>query len=534
MKPIFAIAIAFFCLVPANAQNVTGRWTGSFSTADNGLQIELALNQSGSQVTGYIISPRFEGNFVEGKIEGNTVTLITERPGPGAGAQPIRQTYTATLEDGKMKLSTTTPGRGGQQGPPRRAAPGTPVGAAQRPPSPPQTQTYELTRISTEPPKPLPAPPPRLALPDPAPVKHNGIGKTPQMGWNSWNKFRDRVSDKMVREMADAMVTSGMRDAGYIYVNIDDTWEAGRDAQGNILTNNKFPNMKALADYVHKKGLKLGIYSSPGPRTCAGYLGSYQHEAQDAKQYAAWGIDYLKYDWCTATQVYDDAQSTMAAAYAKMGEALLKSGRKIFYSLCQYGQRNVGEWGEKIGGNSWRTTGDIRDQWQSMDRIGFDQQLGREKFAGPGHWNDPDMLEIGNGGMSDDEYRTHMSLWCILAAPLLAGNDLRDMQQNIKDILMNKEVIAVNQDKLGKQGVRVAKEGALEVWSKPLADGGHAVGLFNRGAERAKITAKWSDLGVQGSHAVRDLWAHQDLGKMADAFSAEVPSHGVVMVRIAK
>jgi alpha-galactosidase len=224
----------------------------------------------------------------------------------------------------------------------------------------------------------------------------------------------------------------------------------------------------------------------------------------------------------------------MAAAYAKMGEALLNSGRKIFYSLCQYGQRNVGEWGEKIGGNSWRTTGDIGDRWQSMDRIGFDQQLGREKFAGPGHWNDPDMLEIGNGGMSDDEYRTHMSLWCILAAPLLAGNDIRDMKQNIKDILMNKEVIAVNQDKLGKQGVRVAKDGALEVWSKPLADGGYAVGLFNRGTGTAKITAKWSDFGAKGSHAVRDLWAHKDLGKMADAFSADVPSHGVVMVRIAK
>jgi alpha-galactosidase len=516
MRSLFAVAAALVCLASAQAQSVTGRWTGNFSTVDNGLQIEVALTQSGGQVTGYMISPRFEGTFVEGKAEGNSVTLITERPGRGAGAQPIRQTYTGTLENGKMRFSTTTPGRGGQQG------------------ATPQTQTYELTRISTEAPKPLPAPPPRLALPDPAPVKSNGMGKTPQMGWNSWNKFSNRVSDKMVREMADAMVTSGMRDAGYIYVNIDDTWEAGRDAKGNILTNNKFPDMKALSDYLHKKGLKLGIYSSPGPRTCAGYLGSYQHEEQDAKQYAAWGIDYLKYDWCSATQVYDDAQSTMAAAYAKMGNALLNSGRKIFYSLCQYGQRNVGEWGEKVGGNSWRTTGDIGDRWQSMDRIGFDQQLGREKFAGPGHWNDPDMLEIGNGGMTDEEYRTHMSLWCILASPLLAGNDIRDMKQNIKDILMNKEVIAVNQDKLGKQGVRVAKEGTLEVWSKPLADGGYAVGLFNRGAATAKVTAKWSDVGAKGSHAVRDLWAHKDLGKMADTFSAEVPSHGVVMIRIAK
>ncbi len=224
----------------------------------------------------------------------------------------------------------------------------------------------------------------------------------------------------------------------------------------------------------------------------------------------------------------------MWAAYAKMGEALLASGRPIVYSLCQYGNLDVGEWGEKVGGNLWRTTGDIQDSWASMSRIGFDQQPGREKYAGVGHWNDPDMLEIGNGRMTDTEYRTHMSLWSILAAPLLAGNDLRDMTPAIKDILMNKEVIAVDQDKLGKQGVRVAKDGDLEVWSKPLADGGHAVGLFNRGAADAKVTAKWSGIGVSGSHKVRDLWKHENMGSAADTWSADVPSHGVVMVKIAK
>jgi alpha-galactosidase len=224
----------------------------------------------------------------------------------------------------------------------------------------------------------------------------------------------------------------------------------------------------------------------------------------------------------------------MAAAYAKMGEALEHSGRKILYSLCQYGNLDVGEWGEKVSGNLWRTTGDIRDSWASMARIGFEQQIEREKYAGPGHWNDPDMLEIGNGGMTDIEYQTHMSLWSLLAAPLLAGNDLRDMSPNIGAILMNKEVIAIDQDKLGKQGVRVAKEGDLEVWARPLADGGHAVGLFNRGADTAKVTAKWSDIGVTGMHKGRDLWKHQDLGNMADAYTAEVPSHGVVMIKIAK
>jgi alpha-galactosidase len=217
-----------------------------------------------------------------------------------------------------------------------------------------------------------------------------------------------------------------------------------------------------------------------------------------------------------------------------MGTALLNSGRTIVYSLCQYGNLDVGEWGEKVGGNLWRTTGDISDRWASLDNIGFKLQPGREKFAGPGHWNDPDMLEVGNGGMTDIEYQTHMSLWCLLSAPLLAGNDIRDMKPSIADILMNKEVVAIDQDKLGKQGVRVAQEGTVEVWAKPLADGGSAVALFNRGDAAAKVTAKWSDVGVKGSHKVRDLWKHADLGKVADQYTAEVPSHGVVMIKIAK
>jgi alpha-galactosidase len=292
--------------------------------------------------------------------------------------------------------------------------------------------------------------------------------------------------------------------------------------------------MKALSDYVHSKGIKLGIYSSPGPKTCAGYEGSFQHEEQDAKTWASWGIDYLKYDWCSAARVYDNQQATMIAAYAKMGEALQKSGRAIVYSLCQYGLLDVGDWGAKVGGNLWRTTGDISDRWQSMNDIGFNRQPGREKYAGVGHWNDPDMLEIGNGGMSDAEYRTHMSLWSLLAAPLLAGNDVRDMKPEILAILTNREVIAVDQDKLGKQGVRVAKEGDIEVWAKPLADGGHAVGLFNRGADEAKVTAKWSDIGISGSHKVRDLWKLWDLGNVADQYSAIVPSHGVVMIKVGK
>jgi alpha-galactosidase len=352
-----------------------------------------------------------------------------------------------------------------------------------------------------------------------------------------------------------------MKAAGYVYINIDDTWESDRDANGMIRTNSKFPDMKALADYVHSKGLKLGIYSSPGPKTCAGYEGSYGHELQDAKQYVAWGIDYLKYGWCSAGGVYDNTPEngriTMEAAYAKMGHALLEAtkntNRKIVYSLCQYGNNNVGEWGAKVGGNLWRTTGDIGDRWQSMMNLGFNLQIGREKAAGPGHWNDPDMLEIGNGGMTDTEYQTHMSLWSLLAAPLLAGNDFREMKPGIREILTNKEVIAVDQDKLGKQAVRVyppapAEEkesvskaqrgstsgGLLQVFARPLADGGRAVGLFNLGDAPAKVTAKWSDIGITGSHKVRDLWKHEDRGAVKDEFTVEVPSHGVVLIKIAK
>ncbi len=353
------------------------------------------------------------------------------------------------------------------------------------------------------------------------------LAKTPPMGWNSWNHFAEKVTDAIVRQQADAMVSSGMRDAGYVYINIDDTWEGKRDANGIIQTNDKFPDMKALADYVHSKGLKLGIYSSPGPKTCAGYEGSYQHEEQDAKTYAAWGIDYLKYDWCSA----GDLKLDMQASYKKMGDALKATGRPIVYSLCQYGLDQVWRWGPSVGANLWRTTGDIEDKYMSMAYIGFGQN-GLEKFAAPGHWNDPDMLEIGNGGMSADEYRTHMSLWSLLAAPLLAGNDLTKMTPETVAILTNREVIAIDQDAAGKQAHRVWQEGPLEIWARPLADGSHAVGLFNRGYSPAKMTAVFRDIGVKSGAAVRDLWQHKNPGTFADSFSAEVPRHGVVLVRI--
>jgi alpha-galactosidase len=371
--------------------------------------------------------------------------------------------------------------------------------------------------------------PPRIEPPKLHKVPDNGLVRTPPMGWNSWNKFAGRVTADDVRSMADAMASNGMKAAGYQYINIDDTWEGERDAQGNIQSNNKFPDMKALADYVHGKGLKLGIYSSPGPNTCAGYEGSHGHEAQDARTYAAWGIDYLKYDWCGARNLYTDEE--MQAVYQTMGDALRATGRPIVYNLCQYGRQDVWKWGPEVGGNLWRTTGDIRDTWDSMSHIGFGQS-DLATYAKPGHWNDPDMLEIGNGGMSQTEYRTHMTLWSMLAAPLLAGNDLRSVPPGILEILTNREVIAIDQDKDGVQGRRIRVDGDQETWTRPLAGGGMAIAIFNRGTDVARIAGKWADLGVPAKFRARDLWEKKDIAAAGPGYEFSVPSHGVVLLRV--
>jgi alpha-galactosidase len=372
--------------------------------------------------------------------------------------------------------------------------------------------------------------PARIEPPPLHAIRDNGLARTPPMGWNSWNKFANRIDDATVRGIADAMARNGMRDAGYVYVNIDDTWEGERDVHGNIQPNRKFPDMKALADYVHSKGLKLGIYSSPGPDTCEGYEGSYGHEQQDARSYAAWGIDYLKYDWCGAFTIYKDSE--MQAVYQKMGDALLTSGRNIVFSLCQYGLEDVWKWGHTVGGNLWRTGGDIGDTWDSVSRIGFGQDR-LFPYARPGHWNDPDMLEIGNGHMTDTEYRTHMSLWSMLAAPLIAGNDVRNMSPSIHGILTNREVIAIDQDAAGHQAKRVWQSGQQEVWTKGLAGGDTAVAVFNRASGDAKVTFRWADAGMSKTPAsIRDLWRHTNQNGAGPVYSADVPGHGVVLLRV--
>jgi len=368
----------------------------------------------------------------------------------------------------------------------------------------------------------------------PARALENGLALTPPMGWNSWNRFACNVSEELVKSAADALVSSGMKDAGYEYVVIDDCWQVSRDAAGNIVVDPKnFPNgIKPLADYVHSKGLKFGIYSDAGTKTCAGRPGGRGHEYQDALQYAAWGVDYLKYDWCnTGTQ-------NAPASYATMRDALKAAGRPIVFSLCEWGSNKPWLWARDVG-NLWRTTGDISDCWDcKKDQLSWTQildlQVGIESYAGPGHWNDPDMLEVGNGGMTTIEYRSHFSLWCMLAAPLMAGNDLAHMTPEIKEILTNKEVIAVDQDPLGSEGRRVRKNGDSEVWAKQMKDGSRAVVLLNRSASDAEISVSWEDLGYPAhlSANIRDLWTKKDLGKSTGSFSAKAASHGVVMLRV--
>jgi len=364
----------------------------------------------------------------------------------------------------------------------------------------------------------------------------NGLARTPPMGWNSWNKFACDVREDLVRKAAQAMVKTGMKDAGYQYIVIDDCWQISRDKEGNILADpQRFPSgIKALADYVHSLGLKFGIYSDAGTKTCQGRPGSRGYEFQDAKQYAAWGVDYLKYDWCNTGK--QDARES----YTKMRDALQQTGRPIVFSICEWGTSKPWLWAGGVG-NLWRTTTDILDRWEGKGaKFGagvidiLDLQDGLEQYAGPGHWNDPDMLQVGNGGMTNVEYRAHFSLWSMLAAPLMAGNDLESMSPETRDILINREVIAADQDALGRQAKRMRHEEGQDVWVKPLQDGSVAAVLLNRGTAARTITLNWTEFGFPAdrSAAVRDLWAHKDAGSFQGSFSALVEPHGVVMVRV--
>ena len=381
--------------------------------------------------------------------------------------------------------------------------------------------------------------------------KFDGLALTPPMGWNSWNKFACNVDENMIRQMADAIVSSGMMDAGYTYINIDDCWHGDRDSLGFIHPDPKrFPSgLKALADYVHSKGLKLGIYSDAGSQTCGGRPGSRGHKFQDAQTYASWGIDYLKYDWCNSEGLKAEG------AYKTMTAALRKAGRPIVLSICEWGNDKPWTWGQTVG-HLWRTTGDIYNcfdcikdhgTWKSWGVMQIlDMQKGLRQYAGPGHWNDPDMLEIGNGKLTQGENRAHFSMWSMLAAPLIAGNDLRNMTKDIMDVLTNKEVISVNQDSLGIQGLKYAVRDSVEIWTKPLKNGDWAVAFLNRSTVPTSINYNWNTEVVIDSVAnktldtkavpykLRNLWAKKETGNTKVPLLATIPAHDILMFRLIK
>jgi len=371
--------------------------------------------------------------------------------------------------------------------------------------------------------------------------RHEMIAPTPPMGWNSWNTFGVGINEELIKETADAFVEHGLQKAGYQYVVMDDGWEAPeRDKNGRLSPDpDKFPNgIKALADYVHARGLKLGIYSCAGTHTCQGLPASYGNEELDAQTFAEWGVDFLKYDYC-----YKPPSVDGRTLYRRMGQALRATGRPILYSMCNWGSDEVWKWAASTGAHMWRTTGDIADSWDSIEKIGFSQyDLGC--YAGPNGWNDPDMLVVGmygkgntaRGGCTDEEYRTHFSLWCLLAAPLMLGCDVRNMNTFTTKLITNPEVLAVNQDPLGRQAYPIGDDPSrAAVWAKLLADGSIAVGLFNRAANRKRIVpVAWETLGLHDRRPamVRDLWKREDLGIYQASFSAAVEPHGCLLVKL--
>ena len=496
---LLALAAAVAVVDAAAAQDIVGTWvpqavnTEILERQPQNVRV-LVIKQGNAGLTGKFLAPTLMGLPVSVEQHADRVRLTIRM------ARGMETTLEGTLANDRLSITVA-----GSANPP----------TVLRRPSDEELQL--LGRLA----------PRKLPVPAVKPLPANGLARTPPMGFSTWNHFQTEIDDRTIRDVADALVKTGMRDAGYVYVNIDDGWQGVRDEQGVLHANAKFPDMKALADHLHGQGLKLGLYTSPGPKSCAGFEGSYGHEAQDARTFAEWGVDYLKYDWCSAGLIYDDAE--MPAVYQKMAEAIRASGRPMVFSICQYGRADVWKWGPDAGGNLWRTTGDISDRWEIMSTIGFAQDE-LTPFAGPGHWNDPDMLEVGNGRMTAAEYRTHMSLWALLAAPLIAGHDVRSSAPETVSLLTNRDLIAIDQDPLGRPGRRVVQRGPLEVWTRPLEGKRVAVALFNRGAEPAKIEASFKELGIDGRPAALDVWAQRSLDVPDGRVAADVEPHGVTLL----
>jgi alpha-galactosidase len=354
------------------------------------------------------------------------------------------------------------------------------------------------------------------------------IASKPPMGWNSWNYFHKQISDPIIRGVADAIASNGMKQAGYTYIVIDDGWQGHRDSEGRLQPNEKFPNMRSLADYVHARGLKLGLYSSPGSQSCGKLEGSYRHEEQDAATFAAWGIDFLKYDWCSASHLYRPSESR--AVFQKMGSALQATGRPILLSLSQYGIEDVWLWGADAGASMWRTTGDIQPAFRSVHQNALDQQIAAVS-AGPGRWNDPDMLEVGNGGMTEIDSQSNFNLWAMLAAPLIAGNDVRNMTASTQNILLNRNVIAIDQDPLGKQATLTSRRGDIEIWQRPLSNGDKAVMVLNISENRRQFQAGWKDLGLATKTRFVDVWSAKQ-ADTANSLKVELQPHESRIFRV--
>jgi alpha-galactosidase len=382
--------------------------------------------------------------------------------------------------------------------------------------------------------------------------KFDNLALTPPMGWNTYNTFAGNFNEEILRDMVDKLVSSGMKDAGYKYIIVDDNWTSTRDSLGFLTVDKKrFPSgMEAFSKYVHSKGLKLGLYSDAGYKTCGGFTASRGHEFQDAIMFARWGCDYLKYDWCNADGI------NAVGAYTTMRDALYAAKKPMVFSMCEWGNNKPWEWASSVG-HLWRTTGDITACFSCVDTHGgsynsygvmqiFDMQEGLRKYAGPGHWNDPDMLEVGNGTLTLTESRAHFSLWAMLAAPLISGNDLRNMSKDVLDILTNREVIAVDQDSLGIQAFRQNKIDSLEIWYKPLKNGDWALCFFNRGSKPVEINYNWKEQSVyddvaklglpfnKQSYILHDLWAHKDIGTTGQILKSNIASHDVLMLRLKK
>ncbi len=529
---IILVSGLLLALLGAQTKDLSGTWVAKRETPMGEMELVYELKVYKGRITGMQRMPFGDSPIVDGKIDGDQFELTVETEFFG---NVQKRVVKGQIVGDALKIELAMPGPPPGMGPPgiRPAGPGGPPGDPGAPSGNPMSGPVIFHRGTPTPSYRAPTVDykslPKVDLPPITPLEPNGLAKTPPMGWNSWNRFRTKIDDKTVRDIANAMVANGMRDAGYVYVNIDDGWQGRRDEDGVLQPNPGFPNMKALADYIHGKGLKLGMYSSPGPRTCGGFEGSYAHEELDARTWASWGIDYLKYDWCSASRLWKDED--MRAAYQKMGEALLRNGRPIVYSLCQYGRANVQEWGPLVAGNPWRTTMDIRDQWQSMIAVGLSQAT-LAPFVGPGAWNDPDMLEVGNGGMTHTEYQTHFGLWAMLSAPLIAGNDVRNMSPTTREILLNKEVIAIDQDPLGRAAHRVLKSGDMEVWQKPLSGGAYAVGVLNLAATETGIAIPWNEFQLPKARRVRDVWRHADLGRVESELKTTVPPHGMLLLRV--